>query len=300
MRKFCAACSFILASMSALALSPLQHTDKGKIDRINIFSPQLGDTVIIDVWTPADYNPSGNPLPVIYMHDGQNLFDPATTWNHQAWEVDSVADVLSAKNIIKAPVVVGIHSVQETRIGDLTPQGALKYLKVPLDSLKRFATEDQLRGDAYVDFVTNTLRPIINSKYNVAINPENTFVMGSSMGGLMSLYMLCEYPQIYGAAACLSTHWIGDLSDGKYFPQMMLDYIKDKLPRDGKHRIYFDHGTGPYDEAYTPWQLKVNDLCKSLGYDEDNFMTVVDEGATHNENAWKNRLYIPLIFLLSR
>lgn len=287
--------------VSVFASEPaLQKPDAGNIDRLRLFSPQLNDTVTVDVWTPQDYARYAEPLPVIYMHDGQNLFDKNTTWNGQSWEMDIVTDSLINSGSIKAPVIVGVHSVAETRIGDLGPQKAIYLSRCPLDSLGRM-TKTPLRGDAYAAFITETLRPVIEEKYNVSTAPEETFVMGSSMGGLMSWYMMCEYPEVYGGAGCLSTHWVGDANKGEYFPEAMLLYLSMNLPYDGDHKLYFDHGTGSYDAPYGPWQEIVDQMAEDRGYTRpDKLMSVIAEGAEHNEDAWRRRVHLPLLFLLKR
>ena len=95
---------------------------------MDLFSPEMNETIKIDVWTPENYTINKN-YPVVYMHDGQNLYDATSTWNHQAWEIDSVAGYLMREGIIKPAIIVGIYSTDTTRLGDLMPEKPLQYLQ---------------------------------------------------------------------------------------------------------------------------------------------------------------------------
>lgn len=286
----------------------LQQVTVGNIDRHYVYSPQMRETITVDVWTPEGYADTKERFPVIYMHDGQNLFDASTTWNLQSWEMDSVAGMLIARGEIAAPVIVGIHSVAQTRKGDLMPEKALGYIHQLGDSaLKAFLDTATVRGNAYAAFLAETLKPLMDSTYRLTANVDSTFVMGSSMGGLMSVYAMSEYPQVFGAAGCLSTHWVGTLDGNPAFSDAMRAYLSDNLPRDGRHRLYFDHGTTSIDSLYGPSEEQVIVLVKSLGYADSvanpeapTLERFVDEGAGHEERYWAARVWRPLRFLLGR
>lgn len=279
---------------------PLQHASSGSVDRLYVYSPELTDTVTVDIWTPEGYDPHGTRrYPVIYMHDGQNLFDAATTWNHQAWEMDSVTSSLIAAGVIEAPVIVGVHSVSNTRIGDLMPQKVLDYNPALTETLTSAFPEITVRGDAYASFLVNTLKPLVDTTYCVRPDASSTSVMGSSMGGLMSIYALCEYPATFGGAGCLSTHWVGTVDGNPAFPNAMLDYLRDKLPADGAHKLYLDHGTTSIDSLYGPWNTRVIALAESVGYSTPATLdTLTATGAGHEERYWAARVARPLSFLL--
>ncbi len=283
----------------------LQNASTGKIDRLYVYSSELGDTVTVDVWTPECYNADNDTRhPVIYMHDGQNLFDASTTWNHQAWEMDSVTGALISSGEITAPVIVGVHSVAATRLGDLMPQKALGYLSEATDTLKEIflsRNAKDVRGDAYAKFMATSLKPLIDARYKVLTDRANTSVMGSSMGGLMSLYIMSEYPEIFGSAACLSTHWVGTIDGNPAFSEAMKEYVRQHLPSDGRHRLYLDRGTATIDSLYGPAQTAIIAIADSLGYNYGtNLDTLTATGASHMEQAWMMRVARPLRFLLSQ
>jgi predicted alpha/beta superfamily hydrolase len=118
--------------------------------------------------------------------------------------------------------------------------------------------------------------------------------MGSSAGAMISLYAISEHPDVFGGAACLSTHW--PLGDG-----VLVEYFKDKLPDPATHRIYFDFGTETLDKNYEPYQLKMDAAMEHRGYrDGTNWITCKFKGAEHSEKAWRRRVHIPLEFLLGK
>lgn len=280
----------------------LQRATVGSIERHYVYSPQMGDTITVDVWLPEGYVADGpRRYPVIYMHDGQNLFDASTSWNRQSWEMDSVAGTLSAAGEIEAPVIVGVHSVAATRKGDLMPGKAIGRIDPgEVTSMKNLLHGNEIRGNRYVAFIVETLKPMVDSVYTVATDRDNTSVMGSSMGGLMSVYALCEYPGVFGSAACLSTHWIGSLDGNPAFPVAMRSYLADNLPADGLHRLYFDHGTVSLDSLYGVWEERMIELVESRGYRRGETLdTFVAVGAGHEERFWRDRVERPLRFLLA-
>lgn len=295
---------FVGCAFKGMAAEPaLQKADCGRIERMKIYSPEMNDTVYVDVWLPDDYLADpGHRYPVIYMHDGQNLYDVSTTWNHQSWEMDSTMCALINNNEIEPALIVGIHSSPETRVADLMPEKAVvgQPLEGLLEEVKLKGMKP--RGNAYAAFMVETLKPIIDSTYLTQTNMSNTTVAGSSMGGLMSIYALCEYPDIFGNALCLSTHWTGAQAVEQEFINAMYNYIEANLPSYENHRLYFDHGTTTIDAAYGPAEARILEMIKSKGYNyaDGSLLNIVDHGAAHEEKSWAKRVAIPLRFLLHR
>lgn len=299
MKNYLFSALILLMSQFALAESPaLQHASVGKVERLEIYSPEMGQMMFVDTWLPESYIKDGSrSFPVIYMHDGQNLYDAFTTWNHQSWEMDSVTQKCVDEGTVQAPIIVGIHSFSDTRIGDLMPQKVFESM----DSASVYDSYGEVRGDRYGAFIVNTLKPAIDALYCTKPDRDNTFVMGSSMGGLMSFYLICEYPQIFGGAGCVSTHWPLFTDGNPRFGDSMLRYIGTNAPDPATHKLYFDHGTATIDALYGPWQEKVNKALEEKGYSEsDNMKCIVIPGATHEERAWASRVDVPLRFLLAK
>lgn len=123
------------------------------------------------------------------------------------------------------------------------------------------------------------------------------------MGGLISMYAMFEYPEIFGAAACLSTHWTGSITDDSEnpIPAAFQHYMTKNMPSANTHKIYFDHGTVGLDNLYKVHQLNVNDLMRDSGYEDGkNLLTKVFEGHDHKETFWAERLDQVLIYLLKK
>lgn len=293
----------LLTAVSAIASIPvITPSDKtvtsGKLETATIYSPEMADSIDIDIWTPDGY-PSDERYPVVYMHDGQNLFDASATWNRQAWEIDSVAGPLMAKGLIRPAIVVGIYSKASTRVGDLMPNKPVAAISNDSISeiLARFCPGG-VKGGKYVEFIAKTLKPFIDSAYPTLSDPGNTFVMGSSMGGLASVYAMSEHPDVFGGAACLSTHWSGLTCRNDIFPAAMRAYLTASLPRDNRHKLYMDCGDQTIDEVYIPYFFEMNALADSLGYDNARLLTPFFPGHSHSEDSWASRVAIPLRFLL--
>ena len=291
-------CTKTTTPEAPFAKSKLEVTS-GNLWHADIFSPELNEIIKIDVWTPDGYT-SSKKYPVIYMHDGQNLFDANSTWNHQAWEIDSVLGSLIADKKVKPAIVVGIHSVDTTRIGDLMPERVVEM--TPLGEVRDFIDlmcRGQYRADEYLAFIVNTLKPIIDDKFSTLTDRKSTSIMGSSMGGLISIYGVTEYPEVFGAAVCMSTHWTGAIGDNADFPTAMKQYLLDNFPRNGDYLLYFDNGDCDYDSQYLPAYNEMNTLFDFLGYQEgEKLKTGVFQGHSHSEKSWSERVSIPLQFVL--
>lgn len=271
----------------------------GKIVRFENFKSKYIHPRNVDVWLPENYS-SEKKYSVLYMHDGQMLFDSIKTWNKQEWKVDETISILNRNGSIKECIVVGIWNNNDYRFTEYFPQKALGYLE---KDVRGNLIKKQLKGeplaDKYLLFITQELKPFIDNTFNTYSDPLNTSIMGSSMGGLISIYAICEYPQIFGSAACLSTHWIGNSkSKNPSIPKAFNSYLYENLPNPLTHRIYFDYGTKTLDSLYKPYQSMIDETMKVKGYNETNWKTIEFAGDDHSERSWSRRLDIPLLFLL--
>ena len=255
----------------------------------------------VEVWLPEGYGPtSGDRYPVLYMHDGQFLFHHGQTpflGTDWLWDVDTTMARLIENREVRPAIVVSVWANLDAK-----PKRKLEYMpKKPVTddvwelmiAREPDITGEKIVSDNYLKFLVNELKPFIDRTYRTQPDRESTFVIGSSMGGMISAYAIAEYPDIFGGAACLSTHWV--LGDGA-----VIAWYKDHWPEAGIHRIYFDHGTETLDSEYEPYQLKMDEVMQSKGYRSgEDWISRRFDGADHSPRAWRERLHIPLIFLLA-
>jgi enterochelin esterase-like enzyme len=288
----------------------LPESDKveGTIIRIDSFPTKLIQPRNVDVWLPKNYS-KDIKYSVLYMHDGQNLFDANTTWNKQEWKVDEVTTKLIQENKSKEFIVVGIHNIPKIRFLDLYPKKTFDYLSAnKKDSIFQSAkkrgmniSESNFNGDDYLKFIVEEVKLYIDETYSTLKNQENTFVGGSSMGGLMSMYAICEYPEIFGGAICISTHWPGMYpSEDKTIPNSFFSYLEKNIPNHKNHKFYFDFGTETLDQYYPQYEGTVNKLFKEKGYTSENYKNLKFEGENHSEASWQKRIDIPFEFMFKK
>jgi len=284
------------------------NVSSGKIVSYNNFQSKYVDARNVNVWLPAEYDSTKN-YPVLYMHDGQQLFDSTITWNKQEWKMDETASKLIAANKITPFIVVGIWNNGIKRRFEYMPQKPFNKLpkKTQFNIRNQFMNQStnepfDLQADRYLKFIVKELKPFIDLNFSTSTNQENTFIGGSSFGGMISWYAVCEYPSIFGNAICMSTHWPG-LFPGTFNPQLpeqFLNYLKKKLPTSNSHRIYFDYGTETLDAYYETYQLRVDAVMEQKGYKDGEWMSLKFVGEDHSEKAWAKRLDYPLVFLFGK
>ena len=302
LRQLLRACALTLCLAGfGHAAEPLPQVSTGRIERLANFPSKFVDARHVDVWLPEGYTASKR-YAVLYMHDGQMLFDANTTWNRQAWNVQDTMQRLIDEGRIPDTLVVGIWNNGKFRHAEYFPQ---KYLPGMPEALRAAFVKDDLLGkpqsDAYLRFLVEELKPAIDAKYATRPEAACTFLMGSSMGGLISVYAMNEYPQVFGGAAGLSTHWTGYFKPNAAVPLAAFNYLRAHLADPATHRLYQDHGTTELDALYAPYQLIVDDIVRERGFaDGRSYETRVFEGKGHNEKAWAARLDVPLLFLMGK
>ena len=246
----------------------------------------------IEIWLPPGYGSDPQQrYGVIYAHDGQNLFDPRTAFAGVDWGLQEALLRLKAAGLIRDTLVVGIWNTP-LRYREYDPQRVFAEHLTPHE--QRVYARDYGRplADRYLRFLVQELKPFIDRTYRTHPGAADTFLFGSSMGGMISAYALCEYPQVFGGAGCLSTHW--PAVGGR-----MADYLRTHLPAPGTHKFYFDYGTETIDAQYEPYQRQVDAIFLHQGYrDGTDWLTRKFPGADHSERAWRQRIDIPLQFLL--
>ncbi|GAA0577538.1 alpha/beta hydrolase-fold protein [Rhizomicrobium electricum] len=266
-----------------------------------MMSAEGAGPMVVTVWLPPGYQTSTERYPVLYMQDGQNLFDGAeraTSWNRHVWGADTVAAELIAAGKIPPVIIVGIDHKGPERARQYYPQAAFGRLD---PAVQRQVMTAPPYSDAYLRFLVNELKPIVDARFRTRGDRASTFVMGSSMGGLISLYAFAEHPEIFGGAGCLSTHWLmaapGPAAPTEQLFSAYENYLRDKNLKPG--RLWFDHGTIGLDAHYDPYQARIDALLVGKGWKLGvDYVSKTYPGADHNEDAWRERLGESLIFLL--
>ena len=233
-----------------------------------IYSRLMDKKLDFFVWLPAGYeaNPSKS-YPVLYMHDGQNLIDPKVSFAGRDWQVDETLTKLIKEYKIKEIIVVGIYNTSER--------------------LEEYS--DTEKGEKYRKFITEELKPFVDSKYRTIADNKNTAIIGSSMGGLVSFLIAWKHPEIFSMAGCMSSSFY--YKDEKVF-KMIDEYKGEK-----KHiKFYIDHGEDGLLRGQKMF-CKLTQLGYVIGTDLDYFYA---RGAEHNETEWAKRLERPLIFFFGK
>ncbi len=277
------------------------QVSSGKIETYSKFVSKYIDPRDVYIWLPENYD-GAKSFSVLYMNDGSMLFDTSQTWNKQEWKVDETLAILSKEKELKNCIVVGIQNGGNKRFKEYYPQKSLNYINTDArNELLKNEFDDQPLGDNYLLFITKELKPYIDKKYKTKSDQQNTFMAGSSMGGLISMYAICEYPEIFSSVACLSTHWVGSVKKkNDLIPESFLDYLKVKIPNPKNHNFYFDYGTKTLDSLYEPYQLKVDTIFSKKGYSKNNYKSLKFDGEDHSEKSWSKRLDIPFRFVLRK
>ncbi len=272
--------------------------EKGKVIMYKDFKSEFVQSRNVEVFLPAGYDDNAIvPYKVLYMHDGQNVFNPTTSYTKIDWGVDEMIDSLMQAGKIEKTIVVAPWNTVKTRFIEYMP--AAPKEATDNDQARKALSEnfggDKLLSDEYLKFLVEELKPFIDKTYNVSKKAEDTSIMGSSMGGLISLYAISKYPEIFGAAGCVSTHWPIPMIGDAYIAT-----LPATLPDPKTHKIYFDYGTKTLDAQYEPYQMRVDSIMINKGYIRNkNWVTRKFEGADHSEKSWNARAHIPLLFLLS-
>jgi enterochelin esterase-like enzyme len=300
------------ATMAGLAGASLYGSGAQASGQDLIRFEQMGSAFIeprtVHVWLPPGYHTSRRRYPVIYMHDGQNVFSPAYAFRGQTWGVDKALSDRAQPDGRGGAIVVGIWNTPKRR-SDYAPTGIEALLPVAVRERITHDNSSASAGDNYLRFIVRELKPLIDRSFRTLPARDTTCLMGSSRGGMISLYGLCEYPQIFGAAACLSTHWLllsapSATTDPNLetpaITSALKTYLRANLPRAGGHKIWMDHGTINLDRFYSPYQEQVDVAFTSRNWDQGrDFESRVYDGADHNEAAWRARLNDPLDFILA-
>jgi predicted alpha/beta superfamily hydrolase len=228
--------------------------------------PELGRTRRVWIYLPPDYGTSTRRYPVLYMHDGQNVFDAATSYAGE-WGVDETLDSLHVQED-RGAIVVAVDNAQERRFDEYSPW--------------KHPEHGGGDGDGYVDFLANTLKPHIDRHYRTLPDRQHTGVAGSSMGGVISLYAALKHPEVFGSA--------GVFSPALWVTPPLFDVARTFDPSRPKPRLYFVSGVleGTRPGAYVEAQQFMVAALASAGFRPGHEIVALDHAdGTHTEGFWR-------------
>jgi predicted alpha/beta superfamily hydrolase len=286
---------FALLLMVA-GLSTARAADQGRFDEMQITASGEMPATGVTIWLPPDYDAGKQRYPVVYMHDAQNLFFPERSNFNKVWAADKSALRLIAAKKLSPFIIVGINQPGEARYAQYFPQAlrqaASPELRAKIDAM----TKQPLYGDAYLRWLTGTLKPMIDLAYRTKKDRDHTAIAGSSMGGLISCYAFTRYPKVFGRAACVSTHWpLANPEESAAYKdeivKLWADEFKRGLGKPKGRRLWMDHGDKTLDAYYPPYQADISRAVAALGWTEGKDFTARGyPGAEHEENAWAARM----------
>jgi predicted alpha/beta superfamily hydrolase len=262
------------------------HTATGNLKILRgVKSSRLGNSRDILVYLPPSYDASDQRYPVFYLHDGQNLFDEATSFAGE-WRVDETMEALAQEGV--EAIMVGIPNAGRSRISEYNPFNS--------------ADHGSGRGDLYLDFIVEQVKPLVDGNFRSSPGPAHTGIMGSSMGGLISLYAFFRHPETFGFA--------GAMSPSLWFARgAIYDMVQDAPFNPG--RLYLDAGTREYggdsiwsmlpfrSRRYYASVRRMYRLLVRKGYrPRRNVLYIEEKNAAHNEAAWARRFAPAVRFLL--
>ena len=287
----------LVLAVLALLISPgSQAQDRGRFVEIAAAPTSRITPPHVVVWLPPGYDASTRRYGVVYMHDGQNLFFPDRSNFKKVWAADTSALRLIAAKRVEPFIIVGIDQPGPARYRRYFPQAIYEIAPTPVRAEIERLAGGTLVGDAYLDFIVHDLKPTIDRDYRTLPEAQHTAVVGSSMGGLISIDAFMQYPNVFGRAGCVSMHV--PLADTETVASHRAEviatwraYLHNNLGKPRRRKLWMDHGTQTLDATYAMYQEDINSQIARLGWRRGrDFESRIYDGAAHEENAWAARL----------
>lgn len=260
----------------------------------------------LTIWLPPGYDASARRYPVLYMHDGHNLFDPATSNFNKVWAADKAMLAAVASGRVEPHIIIGIWAPGADRYRQYLPRSAYEAAPAPLRAQMDAAAGGEIVSDRYLAWIAGPLKSWVDGSFRTRPGRDDTAIIGSSMGGLMSCYAFLEAPQVFGRAGCVSSHWPAVDPRAVAGEDAALKALWDawfaaRLGPPAGRRLWMDHGTATLDQYYAPYQAVVDARLAAAGWHRGrDWESRVYQGAEHEENAWAARLPEIFAWLLAK
>jgi predicted alpha/beta superfamily hydrolase len=296
MFRYCFAVLLLLASLAA----PLRAQEAGRvIEYERVAAAGLPDQRL-SIWLPPGYDAGGARYPVLYMHDGHNLFDLKHSNFNKIWAADKAMLAAAASGAVEPHIIIGIWAPGSDRYRQYLPRSAYDAAAGTLRAQMDRTAGGAVVSDRYLAWIAGPLKSWVDASFRTRTARDDTAIVGSSMGGLMSCYAILERPEVFGRAGCVSAHWPAvdpRVVEGESESVKALwdAWFTARLGAPDGRRVWLDHGTATLDQYYAPYQQVVDARFAAAGWKRGrDWESKVYEGAEHEENAWAARL--PEIF----
>ncbi|MBA4045753.1 MAG: hypothetical protein C0471_15255 [Erythrobacter sp.] len=285
---------------------PLAAEDTGRLVELENVSATGLPEQRITIWLPPGYDKGSKRYPVLYMHDGHNLFDVKNSNFNKIWAADKamLAAVKSGK--VEPHIIVGIWAPGPDRYRQYLPRSAYDAAPPALKAQMDAAAGGEIISARYLDWIAGPLKFWIDNRFRTRTGRDDTAIVGSSMGGLMSCYAFVEKPEVFGKAGCVSSHWPAvdpRVVEGESDAVKALwdGWFAARLGKPDGRRVWMDHGTATLDQYYAPYQQVVDARFAAAGWQKGrDWESKAYQGAEHEENAWAARLPEIFIWLLAK
>jgi enterochelin esterase-like enzyme len=254
----------------------------------------------LSIWLPPGYYADDRRYPVLYMHDGHNLFDLKNSNFNKIWAADKAMLAAVQTGKVEPHIIIGIWAPGADRHRQYLPRSLYDMTSGNLRQQLDGMTAGGVISDRYLAWIAGPLKSWVDTSFRTRPGRDDTAIVGSSMGGLMSCYAFLERPEVFGRAGCVSSHWPAVdpravAADSEALAALWDGWFAARLGQPDGRRVWLDHGTATLDAYYAPYQQVVDARFAKAGWQKGrDWQSKVYEGAEHEENAWAARL--PEIF----
>ena len=284
----------VLMALLALVTSPLAAQESGRLLEYERVSAAGLPDQRLTMWLPPGYDAGDRRYPVLYMHDGHNLFDVTKSNFSKIWAADKAMLAAVQTGRVEPHIIIGIWAPGSDRHRQYLPRSLYDMTSGNLRAQMDCMTSGGVMSDRYLDWITGPLKTWVDQSLRTRSGRDDTAIVGSNMGGLMSCYAFLERPEVFGQAGCVSSHW--PAVDPRAIDEAPLKALWDgwfaaRLGKPDGRRVWMDHGTATLDAFYAPYQQVVDARFAAAGWQKGrDWESKVYEGAEHEENAWAARL----------
>ncbi|MCX9148436.1 alpha/beta hydrolase [Erythrobacter sp. WG] len=290
----------IRLTLALLALigiaAPLAAQETGRLLEYEIVAAAGLPDQRLTIWLPPGYDASDRRYPVLYMHDGHNLFELKNSNFNKIWAADKAMLAAVETGTVEPHIIVGIWAPGADRYRQYLPRSAYEAATGALRAQMDRSANGEVVSDRYLAWIAGPLKSWVDASFRTRPGRDDTAIVGSSMGGLMSCYAFLERPQVFGRAGCVSSHWPAVdprtvEGESEAVKALWDGWFAARLGAPQGRRVWLDHGTATLDQYYAPYQQVVDARFAAAGWQKGrDWQSRVYAGAEHEENAWAARL----------